>query len=225
MTFKRLPQILHYCLISGFSLITLTLCSPKKPVDRTSYEVERSERELKRLTKADIMAEGEKIGKLALSAISENLQNELKAAIANGGVPHAIDYCNLNALSLVGKIEDSLGVSIKRVSDKTRNPADSITAMDLPFWEAYTYASENDDAQIQELNEEALILTKPIKIANGLCLNCHGNPGTTITTENYTLIQSKYPNDLAINYNLNDLRGMWRIIIPKKTIVNSFQAK
>lgn len=216
-------KIIDSLIISVFSLLVLLNCSPKKPVDRTEYEVERSVRELKRMTKADITAEGEKIGKTALIAVSTSLQNQLKNAIAEKGIAGAVDYCNLNAVSLVKNIEDSLGVSIKRVTDKTRNISDSLTLIDQPFWEAYQYSSDNEDSQIQELDSENLILTKPIKINNGLCLNCHGQTGITMTEENYAVIKNKYPQDLAINYNLNDLRGMWRIIIPKKTIVKSSQ--
>jgi len=199
-------------------LFAITNCSPKKPVDRSEYVKEKEKREVKRLTKAELMVKAEELGKKVLAATASKFQSELKKAISEEGIDGAINYCNLHAIGIASKLEDSLGVSIKRVTDKTRNPADSITAIDREIWEAYTYAPA-EKPQIQELDEENFILTKPIMISNGLCLNCHGTPGETITQENYDLIKSKYPDDQAINYQVGDLRGMWRIIIPTKAAV------
>lgn len=205
---------------TGLFLILLLLlsCTPKKPVDREGYQQEKAERELKRLTPVELMAEGEVFGKKILRATASTFQKELKRAIVEKGISGAVDYCHLNATDLVKKYEDSLGVSIMRVTDRPRNPADTLSGIDKEIWEAYEY-SPNADAQLQELDEKTLILTKPITISTGLCLNCHGNPGSTITDENYKLIQSKYPQDKAIGYEVGDLRGMWRIIIPKKSVV------
>jgi len=44
--------------------------------------------------------------------------------------------------------------------------------------------------------------------------------GSDITPENYSLIKSRYPNDEAVNYEVGNFRGMWRIIIPKKAVVS-----
>lgn len=202
-----------------FTFLVMIGCSPRKPVDRSGYSKEKEVRELKRLTSAELMVKGEELGKMILAAAADTLQSSLKRAIVENGVDGAIQFCNVHATGLVSDLEDSLGVSIMRVTNNPRNPKDSLTNIDRDIWEAYAYASSNE-AQLQELDDQTLILTKPIMISTGLCLNCHGEPGNTITSENYDLIKSKYPNDQAINYQVGDLRGMWRIIIPKKSVVS-----
>lgn len=215
MTFMNLSKYLVSALFISLLIIG---CSPRKPVDRTGYDEEREVRELKRLTKADLIAKGEEIGKAALKASADALQSNLKNAITEKGVSGAIEFCNLNASGLVKSIEDSLGVTVMRVTDKTRNLSDTLTVSDQDIWDAYSYESP-ESPQLLEIDEETFVMTKAIKIPSGLCLNCHGTPGETITDENYALIKSLYPDDLAIGYNVGDLRGMWKITIPKKSVV------
>jgi hypothetical protein len=44
-----------------------------------------------------------------------------------------------------------------------------------------------------------------------MCLKCHGTPGQEIQTETLKRIQQLYPNDKAIGYGVNEVRGMWSI--------------
>lgn len=206
-------------LLSCIGLIFLLSCQPKKPVDREGFQKEKETRELKRVSQAELMAKGEVLGKSVLLATEERFKSALQSAIMEEGIAGAIEYCNLNASELVRSFEDSLGISIKRVTDKPRNPMDTLSGIEKEIWEAYAFSPENREAQLLEMDEQNLILTKPIFISTGLCLNCHGKVGAAVTKENYALIKSMYPDDLAIDYASGDLRGMWRIIIPKKTVV------
>ncbi|MEQ8470280.1 MAG: DUF3365 domain-containing protein [Marinoscillum sp.] len=195
-------------------------CRPDKPVDREAVKQEMESRELKRVSEVDLMAKGDQIGRESLEVIESTFQTQLKTAVAKEGIAGAISFCNLNAMDIVKKLEDSLGISIKRVTDKPRNPADSLSGIEKEIWEAYAYSPQNGSAQIQELNKTALIYTKPIMINTGLCLSCHGEVDQEITKENHSLIQQLYPDDMAIGYKVGDLRGMWRLIIPKKVAVD-----
>ncbi|HBY68813.1 MAG TPA: cytochrome c family protein, partial [Flavobacteriaceae bacterium] len=44
---------------------------------------------------------------------------------------------------------------------------------------------------------------------NSMCLQCHGIPNKTIQPEVLTTIIDLYPNDKAIGYNINEVRGIW----------------
>ncbi|HCX21141.1 MAG: hypothetical protein CMB80_07560 [Flammeovirgaceae bacterium] len=200
--------------------LSILSCRPDKPVDREAVKKEMAAREFKRITDGEIMSRGEEIAKSALKVSAQTFQSSLMNAIQNEGVPGAIQYCNTNAMEIVKKLEDSLQISIKRVTNKTRNPADSLTGIEKEIWEAYSYDPSQATAQLQEFSDTELIFTQPIMIGSGVCLNCHGGVGAEITNENYQLIKSLYPNDQATGYNLGDLRGMWRLIIPKKTVVD-----
>ncbi len=194
-------------------------CKPDKPVDREAIKKEMEGREIKRLTDAEIMAKGEEIAKQSLNITQQTFQQALTTAVEEQGVAGAITYCNTNAMEMVKKLEDSLGISIKRVTNKPRNPADSLSGIEKEIWEAYEYAPASASGQIQELSSTELIYTKPILISAGLCLNCHGRVGEELATENHQLITELYPADQATGYQLGDLRGMWRLVVPKKTVV------
>jgi hypothetical protein len=51
-------------------------------------------------------------------------------------------------------------------------------------------------------------------ITNDLCLNCHGEPGQDITAETLRAINTHYPEDKAIGYRANQLRGIWVVEMP-----------
>ncbi len=215
----RPKNILIPTLICAFFLCLIG-CKPDKPVDREAVKKELEAREFKRVTEGEIMAKGEDIAKSALKVTAQTFQSALMTAIQEEGVPGAIQYCNTNAMEIVKKLEDSLNISIKRVTNKTRNPADSLTGIEKEIWEAYNYDPSQATAQLQKFSDTELIFTQPIMIGSGVCLNCHGGVGAEVTNENYELIKTLYPNDQATGYQLGDLRGMWRLIIPKKTVVN-----
>jgi hypothetical protein len=48
-------------------------------------------------------------------------------------------------------------------------------------------------------------------LTNGMCLQCHGEPGSDVDETTLAVIRKKYPNDLAIDYGLNELRGIWKV--------------
>src|SRR5690606_1450056 len=97
--------------------------------------------------------------------------------------------------------------------------ANALDSLEREIFEAYALVSDAG-AQLQELDEKTLIMTRPIRISNGACLNCHGEPGKQIQPADHELIQSLYPEDRATGYQLNDLRGMWSLRIPKKAVVD-----
>ena len=207
-------------LIAGCFLLTISGCGSGKRVDQESVAVERLSREIKKVTDAELMVAGETLGLKILNETQSTFQNALMTALQEQGVEGAITYCNLNAYELVRNYEDSLGIRISRVTDRPRNPADTLSAFEQEVFEAYQYAPELATAQLQELDEQTLILNKPIMITNGICLNCHGRVGTDINKAHHELIRSLYPDDQAVNYAIGDLRGMWSLKIPKKTVVD-----
>ena len=209
-----------------FSLLMILLlsnCSPEKKQDTSGIRDEMKGRELVRVSDADLMAKGNELGLEIVKASQSTLQTALLGAIENEGLVGAVEYCNANAYVIVKTLEDSLDVKIKRVSQKPRNPLDEPDSVEGMILEAYAYDFSPTNAvnQILEFDDKTLIFTQPIAIANGLCLNCHGTPGEQVNDEVLAVIQSKYPDDKALGYSLGELRGMWSVKIPKKTVVKS----
>ncbi|MEQ8882529.1 MAG: DUF3365 domain-containing protein [Cyclobacteriaceae bacterium] len=204
------------------ALLTIACTSDKKQ-DTSGVRNEMKDRELVRVSDADLMARGNELGIEIVKVSQGSLQKALLNAIETTGLVGAVEYCNANAYEIVKGLEDSLNVKIKRVSQKPRNPLDAPDSVEQMILEAYAYDFSPTNAvnQILEFDEKTLIFTQPIAIANGLCLNCHGSPGEQVNDEVLAIIQSKYPDDKALGYSLGELRGMWSVKIPKKTVVNA----
>jgi hypothetical protein len=211
-------------LIAWILFVTIQACDTKKPLDRQAVLDEMSSREIKRIPETEIFQAAEKMGDSITQQAQATLKKNLMAALEKGGVPHAIQFCNVNATAIMEELQKPKGVTIYRVSDRFRNPDDEPDSLENLIYEAYAY-NLNESLPIKpsviKETEEVLLYTKPIMIAGGLCLNCHGGVGQEISESNYDTILSYYPNDLAINYKLNELRGMWVVRIPRKTIVQS----
>jgi copper chaperone CopZ len=46
---------------------------------------------------------------------------------------------------------------------------------------------------------------------NSMCLQCHGSPEKDIESKVLTALTNLYPEDKAIGYDVNEVRGIWSI--------------
>ena len=207
-------------------LITLFSCGPQERVSKEAFDEVNRGMEVKRITEVEIIQEamvwGDSITNMAQSELVGNLQK----AIADGGLPGAIGFCNENAISILKGIDSIYSVKIRRVTLKPRNPFNSPDQEELPIMEAYEYNAEQkikSEPNIQKIQKgEVFLYTKPISIPNGMCLSCHGEAGKEIDKLTMNKLGELYPNDQAKGYKVGDLRGMWSVRIPKKEVVKTF---
>ena len=152
-------------------------------------------------------------GKVIAQASFTKLSTELKNAMGIGGIESAINYCSISAIPLTDSLSRVHNASIRRVSDRYRNPINKPTAEELEVINIYRQQVANNKLAkplIREVNERQVFYA-PINIQE-LCLNCHG---TMNEMPNYPVIKKTYPDDLAIGYALGDLRGIWSITFNK----------
>lgn len=220
-------EISAYNIIAVILLSSLVLigCSGKKKVDREQVKNEMELREPRKVTEAEIIEKSLALGAEIASKSQTKLSSSLKMALQEGGIDHAIEFCNLNAYPLIDSLEDAYGAEIRRVTFKARNKKDVPDELESKILEAYQDAHANDIelkdyAQIIE-GDEYVLYTKPIVINNALCLSCHGIPGESLTEQARNMILEYYPEDEAVGYNMNDLRGMWSIRILKTGVVKT----
>jgi len=146
----------------------------------------------------------------------KTLGGELKAAMERGGVAEAVNYCNLNASGISETVGKKYNATIKRVTDKPRNPANAANAQELAQlrnWRGILAANTGQVVTAEETTTERHFYM-PIKI-DAFCTTCHGVVGETLTLENRAIIAAKYPEDKATGYQAGDLRGLWHITFPK----------
>lgn len=210
-------------LCTALILCALFAACSGKHVERASYESEQRKHEVKVVAPVDIYTAALEKGQNVVAAAEKELIGNLHKALQDSGSAEgALRYCNIAAYPIIDSLARANKVEIKRVSFQTRNPQDTPDSLEAILLDSYHYSFENNielhDA-IQEAGEKYQLYTKPIIIKNSLCLQCHGTVGKDMTAEQAALIQSLYPQDSALNYELNDLRGMWSVKMATKDIV------
>ncbi len=166
-----------------------------------------------------VLEEGDRISTQAQMALG----GQLKQAITAGGPSHAVQFCNLSA----GHILDTLysgyeHVKIKRTTEKFRNQANAPSETERDLLQEYQQKLQDNlvlTPAVTHIGETALLYSKPIIVNNPLCLNCHGSIEQNIGKETYNIISQYYPKDLAVNYQMGDLRGMWSIEFDREELL------
>jgi hypothetical protein len=207
-------------------LMVVLACNSKhiSDAEREKVKSEMKNRELKKLLDADILNEGKRKSAMLADSAQALLLAELQRVIAEQGIEEAIPYCHSNAYKLVADVAGENGTTIKRVSEKNRNPENTHDATELEILEAYTYAAEQNIALTEEVrfseDKRYVLYTKPIRMQSALCLNCHGTIGKEVLPAVADKIASLYPDDKAIGYQLGELRGMWSIKMPLQVVTS-----
>lgn len=210
--------------ISLVSLISILSCTSDKKIDKEAVKKEISSREIKKVTEAEIVNKVHEIGNLIALTTKKTLGKNLQHALQNGGVENAVEFCKINAMPLVDSLSEQFDAVIKRVSLKARNPNDKPNDLEKELLEAYAFQWKDSiplKANVQDLENNKYLFTKPILVDNALCLSCHGTYENGLLKASDDFIKSKHPDDMATGYQIGDLRGIWSITISKKTIVQS----
>ncbi|EPR69667.1 Tll0287-like domain-containing protein [Cyclobacterium qasimii] len=216
---------MKYLLFSFGLLLALGVgsCNDGKKINRDLVDQVNKSNEVKKLGEAEITEHAMEWGNEISMEAQKALMGVLQKAIQENGPENAVGFCNIEALEITKKVADKYNVNIRRVSVKNRNSKNSPNEKEKELLGAYAYNQDNgleNPPNIQKLEDgQVLLYTKAITIPNGLCLNCHGAPGTDIKESTLEKIQSLYPEDKAINYKVGDLRGMWSIALPKKEVI------
>ncbi|MDZ4707047.1 MAG: DUF3365 domain-containing protein [Saprospiraceae bacterium] len=161
----------------------------------------------------DYLAMGQRIVTEAQAVLAKNLMG----AIGEGGSVHALEFCNSKASLLTDSMSRVLNSSIKRVSDKPRNPGNLATELELAHILSLKDQMGKGEAPAGEVHtiDDKIIGLYPI-VTNAMCLQCHGKKNTDINTATLRKIQKLYPGDKATGYEINELRGLWVVEMNKK---------
>ena len=164
------------------------------------------------------------ISNLSPIEIGQNIAMETKGvlgknlleAINSKGTVDAISFCSTRAIPLTDSMAISLNATIKRVSDKTRNPKNKANKAELSYIEATKLAIANGKTPLPKLTvlENKQIGYYPI-LTNKMCMQCHGQLNTEILPGTLSIINKLYPNDLATGYRIDEIRGIWVIEMGK----------
>ena len=153
-----------------------------------------------------------------ISEFKQALQTELKSAIKLGGFEKAIHVCNEKAPSIQAKLLSKEGVHIGRTSLKLRNQNNAPDDWEKSILNQFEISLEKgvafDQLETSLETDQTYRFMKAIPM-QGICMNCHG---TNVKPDLYTVIQRYYPDDQAIGFRGQDIRGAFTVSIPIKPI-------
>jgi hypothetical protein len=159
--------------------------------------------------RSELLAFGDSIS----GSIQKVFVGKVSKAIQNGGIEYAIQYCNINAMSITDSLSISNNINIYRLTNKNRNSTNGLKSLfdSLAWKKIYTEKTHF----IEQDDNGAVYYFKPIYIGMPSCLKCHGDDSAINDTVR-NILSEKYPNDKALGYKMNDLRGMWKIKLRDK---------
>ena len=158
----------------------------------------------------------EEIGLEYALATKKLLGENLMQTIQKQGTLEALAFCNIQAMPLTDSMSTKYNASIKRVSDKNRNPNNKANAEELVYIEQFkkVLAAKEEPKPVIVDKGEKVQFYYPIP-TNTMCLQCHGKP-KDIKPEVRAKTLKLYPKDIAIGYGENEVRGIWSITFDKK---------
>ncbi|MCL7965327.1 MAG: DUF3365 domain-containing protein [marine benthic group bacterium] len=175
---------------------------------------------------SELSAETERLareeGAAATHALMGMLQANLVAAMQEGGPVHAVEFCAGQALALTDSVSRGLGegITLKRVSNRHRNPVNAPDAEEVKALRHFETVLEESGSLpkdwVQQTPSGELRYYRPLVIAPP-CLACHGDPAE-MDTAVVDAIRQKYPEDEATGYTAGDLRGLIRVGISRDRI-------
>ncbi len=144
------------------------------------------------------------------------LGKNLMGTIKNEGTLAALEFCNLNAIPILDSMATLQNIEIKRVTDKPRNLNNRANTKELGIIESFKAMMANE-VEISPVLEEVggkMHFYFPIK-TNDMCMQCHGTPKEQIKINVVDKLAELYPEDEAIDYSPNQLRGIWKVVMEK----------
>lgn len=145
------------------------------------------------------------------------LGKNLMGKIQKEGTIAALQFCNEKAYPLTDSMSVYHNATIKRVSDKPRNPKNKANLEELKMIDVFKNDVKNnkDSAPIVVESSKIVNVYYPIK-TNSMCLQCHGEPKSEVAENTFSEIKKLYPNDKALGYDINQVRGIWNVSFSKK---------
>lgn len=147
------------------------------------------------------------------------LKTELMTAMNSGGPVAAINVCNKKAIPITEQLSKQHAVEISRISLKNRNPDNQPSEWQIKILEDFDKrAAQGEDIKTmafteikQEEGNQQLHFLKALPTA-GLCLTCHG---TELAPDVKSTLAELYPEDKAVGYSVNQVRGA---VVIRKTL-------
>ena len=158
----------------------------------------------------------------AADALVGTLVTRLSGAIQHGGTASAMEFCSTSASALTAGVAREQDLDIKRTSLRYRNPAnapDQAETEALKYFESVLAETGALPPEwVQKAGRDEYRYYRPLTVGPP-CLQCHGTRDE-IDPAVRTILDERYPDDLATDYAVGDFRGVVRVSIPAERATN-----
>ena len=138
--------------------------------------------------------------------LGKNLMN----AINKQGTEKAIEFCSTKAIVITDSMGTALNATLKRVSDKPRNPINMANDNETTFINELKEKVSKGEKMTPKFTESDGKITGYFPIeTNAMCLQCHGSKDLDIKPNVLKKIELLYPKDQATGYKENQIRGIF----------------
>lgn len=150
---------------------------------------------------------------LIVVSIHDELLQELRRQLAEGGPALAIRSCHIDVTGVAQRIARRTGIVAGRTSDRLRNPANAPKPWAAPLVKtnAGRLAREVDGFAVDLGN--AVGVLRPIA-ERPICASCHG-PVEKMSSDVRRLLGDSYPGDRAVGFKDGEIRGWYWVEVPK----------
>ena len=201
--------------LTAFAFMSKSCMNEQKKSNQTEEQTtaieEEKQEEAAKEKEMTPLEKGQSIAQATQAALGKNLMQ----AISERGTAGAIEFCNIEAIPITDSLAKIHRARVKRVSDKNRNPDNAANEAELAYIENaknQLAADQNIKPQLKE-EDGKWVGYYPI-LTNAMCLQCHGN-ADQVNKEALAMIQAHYPDDKALGYSENEVRGIWVIEMEK----------
>lgn len=147
-----------------------------------------------------------------IKAFAVELKDTLKTNIEHGGLKQGIEVCKKMAIPIAQK-HSTDGWQLKRTSLKLRNTLNAPDVWEieqLNNFERQKLNGKNINKLVVTTTTDTGVFRLMKAIPTGeVCLKCHGK---NISSEVKNSLGKNYPQDIATDFSLGDIRGAFSII-------------
>lgn len=155
---------------------------------------------------ADVAQSLQKYAVETKGVLGKNLMN----AINSQGTENAIEFCSTKAIVLTDSMGVVLNASLKRVSDKPRNPQNRAKEIEKAIIDEMKLKISKGEKMTPSFTGTDGKITGYFPIeTNANCLQCHGSKEMDIKPNVLKKIELLYPKDEATGYKINEIRGLF----------------
>jgi signal transduction histidine kinase len=153
-------------------------------------------------------------GNEAISLLQTRLVQALTSELNKGGPASAVRVCRDEAQVITKQVAQEKGIAVGRTSHRLRNPVNVPRDWIASFVEESVGKRASEvEAQVVDLGNRVGVL-KPIGVLE-LCTNCHGMENQ-IAGDVKAVLAEAYPDDMAVDFKVGDLRGWMWAEVPKE---------